>query len=122
MEASNSGKECKVQALSDGKESIKELIDPPRYTNVRMPFDVLYPHVPLDNPTGVYRLEFGLDVAWIQGTAFGGSTNSEGKSEASGGNTNKTSETNGTSNERQRVINFLFLTDHNLSFYLHFVS
>jgi len=34
--------------------------DPPRYTNVQMPFYTLYPHVPHDNPTGVYRLEFTL--------------------------------------------------------------
>ena len=34
--------------------------DPPRYTNVQMPFHTLYPHVPKDNPTGVYRLEFTL--------------------------------------------------------------
>ncbi|KAL7542356.1 hypothetical protein ACHAXR_011706 [Thalassiosira sp. AJA248-18] len=40
--------------------------DPPRYTNVQMPFDVLYPHVPDDNPTGVYRLEFALlPESWI---------------------------------------------------------
>ena len=34
--------------------------DPPRYTNVQMPFHTLYPHVPSNNPTGVYRLEFSL--------------------------------------------------------------
>ena len=34
--------------------------DPPRYTNVQMPFYTLYPHVPEKNPTGVYRLEFTL--------------------------------------------------------------
>lgn len=39
--------------------------DPPHYTNVQMPFDVLYPHVPKDNPTGVYRLEFSeLPKSW----------------------------------------------------------
>jgi len=39
--------------------------DPPRYTNVQMPFDTLYPHVPADNPTGVYRLEFApLSEEW----------------------------------------------------------
>jgi len=41
--------------------------DPPRYTNVKMPFDVLYPHVPDDNPTGVYRLEFStLPHSWVR--------------------------------------------------------
>lgn len=41
--------------------------DPPRYTNVQMPFDVLYPHVPEDNPTGVYRLEFSaLPKSWLE--------------------------------------------------------
>lgn len=35
--------------------------DPPRYTNVQMPFHTLYPHVPSNNPTGVYRLEFSLN-------------------------------------------------------------
>jgi len=40
--------------------------DPPRYTNVQMPFDTLYPHVPVDNPTGVYRLEFSaLPIGWV---------------------------------------------------------
>ncbi|EJK48586.1 hypothetical protein THAOC_32601, partial [Thalassiosira oceanica] len=38
--------------------TMTEASDPPRYTNVQMPFDTLYPHVPQDNPTGVYRLEF----------------------------------------------------------------
>ena len=41
-----------------------ELSDPPRYTNVRMPFATLYPHVPVENPTGVYRLEFTMNNAW----------------------------------------------------------
>mmetsp|Transcript_10319 Transcript_10319/g.18949 ORF Transcript_10319/g.18949 Transcript_10319/m.18949 type:complete len:766 (+) Transcript_10319:3-2300(+) len=41
--------------------------DPPRYTNVQMPFDVLYPHVPEDNPTGVYHLEFSmLPKRWVE--------------------------------------------------------
>ena len=41
-----------------------QLSDPPRYTNVRMPFDTLYPHVPKENPTGVYRLEFEMEDAY----------------------------------------------------------
>ena len=48
--------------------------DPPRYTNVQMPFDVLYPHVPTDNPTGVYRLEFSaLPKGWVK-SELNGST------------------------------------------------
>ena len=32
-----------------------------------MPFDVLYPHVPENNPTGVYRLEFSnLPISWLK--------------------------------------------------------
>lgn len=34
------------------------------YTNKRMPFDVRPPHVPQENPTGVYRREFILPAAW----------------------------------------------------------
>ncbi|KAL3810384.1 hypothetical protein ACHAXA_002851 [Cyclostephanos tholiformis] len=43
--------------------------DVPRYTNVQMPFDTLYPHVPTrDNPTGVYRLTFSsLPHFWLAG-------------------------------------------------------
>jgi len=46
--------------------------DPPRYTNVQMPFDTLYPHVPVDNPTGVYRLEFSaLPLGWVNNEVNG---------------------------------------------------
>jgi beta-galactosidase len=46
--------------------------DPPRYTNVQMPFDVLYPHVPESNPTGVYRLDFSaLPLAWLKNNVNG---------------------------------------------------
>jgi len=46
--------------------------DPPRYTNVQMPFDTLYPHVPDDNPTGVYRLEFSaLPLGWVNSEVNG---------------------------------------------------
>lgn len=49
--------------------------DPPRYTNVQMPFDVLYPHVPEENPTGVYRLEFNtLSSHWLGGEDDGRTT------------------------------------------------
>ena len=36
----------------------------PIYLNVRMPFAGQAPHVPADNPTGVYRREFSLQPAW----------------------------------------------------------
>ncbi len=36
----------------------------PIYLNVRMPFALQAPHVPADNPTGVYRREFSLPAAW----------------------------------------------------------
>ena len=32
--------------------------DRPHYTNVQMPFDSAPPHVPDDNPTGLYRTAF----------------------------------------------------------------
>jgi beta-galactosidase len=37
------------------------------YTNVQMPFDTLYPHVPHINPSGVYRLVFdALPHSWVE--------------------------------------------------------
>ena len=40
-----------------------------------MPFDVLYPHVPEENPTGVYRLEFNtLSSHWLGGEDDGRTT------------------------------------------------
>jgi beta-galactosidase len=36
----------------------------PHYTNVVMPFPELPPHVPQDNPTGVYRRQFALAAGW----------------------------------------------------------
>ncbi|KAL9190678.1 hypothetical protein ACHAXT_000384 [Thalassiosira profunda] len=51
--------------MADHKECCS-VHDPPRYTNVQMPFDVLYPHVPEENPTGVYRLDFSLlPEGWV---------------------------------------------------------
>ena len=39
--------------------------DPPRYTNVQMPFTTTEaPEVPLDDPTGLYRLEFAVPGNW----------------------------------------------------------
>ncbi len=36
----------------------------PHYTNVQMPFPHLPPHVPEDNPTGVYRRSFEVPASW----------------------------------------------------------
>jgi beta-galactosidase len=36
----------------------------PIYLNVRMPFDGQAPHVPADNPTGIYCREFTVPPAW----------------------------------------------------------
>ncbi|MFH1497078.1 MAG: glycoside hydrolase family 2 TIM barrel-domain containing protein [Verrucomicrobiota bacterium] len=50
----------------------------PHYTNVQMPWPHLPPHVPTDNPTGVYRRTFTVPAAWSgQRIAihFGGATN-----------------------------------------------
>ncbi|MFP4379975.1 MAG: glycoside hydrolase family 2 TIM barrel-domain containing protein [Candidatus Sumerlaeia bacterium] len=38
--------------------------DKPHYTNVMMPFENEPPHVPPNNPTGLYRKEFQLPAAW----------------------------------------------------------
>lgn len=40
--------------------------DHPHYTNVGMPFALRYPHVPEQNPTGVYRREFELPDDWAK--------------------------------------------------------
>ena len=38
--------------------------DRPHYTNVQMPFEQRPPHVPEENPTGLYRLRFAIPEAW----------------------------------------------------------
>jgi beta-galactosidase len=38
--------------------------DFPQYTNVQMPFTLVPPNVPFDNPTGVYRTTFTIDADW----------------------------------------------------------
>ena len=38
--------------------------DSPHYTNVVMPFEGRPPHVPAENPTGVYRRAFSVPRAW----------------------------------------------------------
>ncbi len=40
--------------------------DRPHYTNVQMPFREKPPHVPQENPTGVYRRSFDLPVGWSE--------------------------------------------------------
>jgi len=42
----------------------EEFFDKPHYTNVQMPFQALPPHVPEENPTGLYRRSFTLPLAW----------------------------------------------------------
>ena len=38
--------------------------DRPHYTNVMMPFDEPPPHVPEENPTGIYRRSFSMPRGW----------------------------------------------------------
>jgi len=38
--------------------------DKPHYTNVQMPFPHDPPHVPKDNPTGIYRRTFAVPASW----------------------------------------------------------
>ena len=38
--------------------------DQPHYTNVQMPFPGLPPHVPAENPTGLYERDFEVPVRW----------------------------------------------------------
>jgi beta-galactosidase len=38
--------------------------DPPQYTNVQMPFEGEVPDVPIDNPTGLHRLQFAVPSNW----------------------------------------------------------
>ncbi len=41
--------------------------DRPHYTNVQMPFPHPPPHVPDDNPCGLYRRRFSIPAAWRKG-------------------------------------------------------
>jgi len=41
-------------------------VDRPHYTNVQMPWPNLPPHVPEDNPTGLYRRDFVVPNAWLK--------------------------------------------------------
>ncbi|MCR5290909.1 MAG: DUF4981 domain-containing protein [Treponema sp.] len=38
--------------------------DHPHYTNTQMPFDILPPNVPEENPTGLYRLSVSIKKEW----------------------------------------------------------
>jgi beta-galactosidase len=38
--------------------------DWPIYSNLKMPFDTVYPKTPEQNPTGLYRTTFELDATW----------------------------------------------------------
>ncbi len=40
-------------------------VDPPHYTNIRMPFDGPPPRLPERNPTGVYRRSFDVPKSWL---------------------------------------------------------
>ena len=42
----------------------------PNYTNVAYPYPVDPPHVPQDNPVGLYRLHFTLPAAWANRQVF----------------------------------------------------
>ena len=44
--------------------------DVPQYLNISYPFPVDPPYVPIDNPTGVYYLDFELSEAWINRNTF----------------------------------------------------
>ena len=47
-----------------GNWTMQGVGDWPIYTNVVMPFDTIPPHVPKENPTGIYRRTFSIDTAW----------------------------------------------------------
>ncbi|GAE92240.1 beta-galactosidase [Gracilibacillus boraciitolerans JCM 21714] len=42
----------------------------PHYTNKQYPFPIDPPHVPTENPTGVYRRTFDIDTTWEQEQIF----------------------------------------------------
>ncbi|MBD0841369.1 glycoside hydrolase family 2 TIM barrel-domain containing protein [Streptomyces sp. TRM68416] len=51
-------------AYVPGAWTLQDSGDLPQYTNVRMPFAEVPPHVPEANPTGVYEREVEVPVAW----------------------------------------------------------
>ena len=44
--------------------TMQDVGDPPRYTNIQMPFPGAPPHVPEENPTGVYRRRVDVPAEW----------------------------------------------------------
>jgi len=51
--------------------------DKPHYTNVQMPYQLEPPHVPTENPTGLFRRTFRIPAAWCNRRVvvhFGGAT------------------------------------------------
>ncbi len=44
----------------------QDTADLPHYTNVQMPFEGEAPHVPADNPTGLYERDFELPADWAR--------------------------------------------------------
>ena len=44
--------------------TMQDVGDPPQYTNIQMPFPGPPPHVPDDNPTGVYRRQVEVPADW----------------------------------------------------------
>ena len=47
-----------------GNSHFENCFDKPHYTNVQMPFQAKPPHVPDENPTGLYRRNFTLPSSW----------------------------------------------------------
>lgn len=47
-----------------GAWTMQGTFDLPWYTNIRMPWDGVPPHVPEENPTGIYERTFDLPPAW----------------------------------------------------------
>jgi len=49
-----------------GNWTMQDVGDYPQYTNITMPFDCPPPHVPEENPTGLYRTRFMVDSDWLE--------------------------------------------------------
>lgn len=48
-----------------GNWTMQDVGDYPHYTNVQMPWKTQPPHVPEENPTGLYRTTFTVPEAWL---------------------------------------------------------
>ncbi|RBY81307.1 hypothetical protein DQ239_01475 [Blastococcus sp. TF02-09] len=55
---------CATTVQVPGCWTMQDVGDPPQYTNIRMPFPGPPPHVPEENPTGVYRRSVDIPEAW----------------------------------------------------------